>query len=324
MTVKREECAAAESSDNTQKAQIKGDGAANDIHIYSDDSDRTVSEGETSDLEVGGADQTDLEDEWFPEDDLLKEALQQYEDNMINELLSDTGDEKPFALSPEGRKNMEQLFTQWLGPEKAREIMDQEKKNYREDLRRWKQRRNARLLQYLKKGGMVAAAAVVVVIFSIANFDDSLAFKLPEAGFEAVLKEDYTKLLPDSYTQEVGQSEYIDVLEVYYSLGIIISGFQLTDSIKTNFMIYDTYENVVAGEKYFFQQQMVNSKVGVNTENINLEELDTMYGPAQFYQSDSGYGLTWQYSGYTFKIEGNLTKQELLNLQESLRKEVEE
>ena len=197
MTVKREECAAAESSDNTQKAQIKGDGAANDIHIYSDDSDRTVSEGETSDLEVGGPDQTDLEDEWFPEDDLLKEALQQYEDNMINELLSDTGDEKPFALSPEGRKNMEQLFTQWLGPEKAREIMDQEMKNYREDLRRWKQRRNARLLQYLKKGGMVAAAAVVVVILSIANLDDSLAFKLPEAGFEAVLKEDYTRLLAE-------------------------------------------------------------------------------------------------------------------------------
>ncbi len=45
MTVKREECAAAESSVNTQKAQIKGDGAANDIHIYSDDSDRIVSEG---------------------------------------------------------------------------------------------------------------------------------------------------------------------------------------------------------------------------------------------------------------------------------------
>ena len=324
MTVKREECAAAESSDNIQKAQIKGDGAANDIHIYSDDSDRTVSEGETSDLEVGGPDQTDLEDEWFPEDDLLKEALQQYEDNMINELLSDTGDEKPFALSPEGRKNMEQLFTQWLGPEKAREIMDQEMKNYREDLRRWKQRRNARLLQYLKKGGMVAAAAVVMVILSIANFDDSLAFKLPEAGFEAVLKEDYTRLLAESYTLDDEQSDYFGVLEIQYGLGIVMPGFELIDSIRTNFMRYDIYENTITKEKYFYLQQMIDTEVGVNTENINLEKIDTMYGIAQFYQNNSGYGLTWQYDGYTFKIEGKLTKEELIDLQESLRREVEE
>ena len=321
MTVKREECAAAESSDNTQKAQIKGDGAANDIHIYSDDSDRTVSEGETSDLEVGGPDQTDLEDEWFPEDDLLKEALQQYEDNMINELLSDTGDEKPFALSPEGRKNMEQLFTQWLGPEKAREIMDQEKKNYREDLRRWKQRRNARLLQYLKKGGMVAAAAVVVVILSIANLDDSLAFKLPEAGFEAVLKEDYTRLLAESY-KETGNNIY--TIKNRYTLGSIVSGYQLLSSVHTHYMTYNVYENVLTGERYFFLQQGIDTKFGINTEYLSVQEIDTMYGPAQFDQHSAGYGLTWQYSGYMFKIEGDLTQDQLIELQESLISEVEE
>ena len=321
MTVKREECAAAESSDNTQKAQIKGDGAANDIHIYSDDSDRTVSEGETSDLEVGGPDQTDLEDEWFPEDDLLKEALQQYEDNMINELLSDTGDEKPFALSPEGRKNMEQLFTQWLGPEKAREIMDQEMKNYREDLRRWKQRRNARLLQYLKKGGMVAAAAVVVVILSIANLDDSLAFKLPEAGFEAVTQDEFTALFPDGY-QNNDQSE-LDTINVRYALGTILSGYQLVDSVVTNFWYYDIYENKKTGEKYFFTQQIGSTQSGVNTEYISIKEISTMYGIARFYQYNAGYGLTWQYSGYTFRIEGNLTEEQLIDLQESLKREVE-
>lgn len=322
MTVKREECAAAESSDNTQKAQIKGDGAANDIHIYSDDSDRTVSEGETSDLEVGGPDQTDLEDEWFPEDDLLKEALQQYEDNMINELLSDTGDEKPFALSPEGRKNMEQLFTQWLGPEKAREIMDQEKKNYREDLRRWKQRCNARLLQYLKKGGMVAAAAVVVVILSIANFDDSLAFKLPEAGFEAVLKEDYTRLLAESHSFENLEENEFNIIETRYKLEKVATGFEYIDSIDTNFTCYDFYENQENGDSYFFVQQMDDTQFGVNTEYIYLQEIDTMYGIAQFYQYDAGYGLTWQYGGYLFKIEGKLTEQQLIELQESLRREV--
>ncbi|MBB5263452.1 hypothetical protein HNP82_000546 [Catenibacillus scindens] len=327
MTVKREECAAAESSDNTQKAQIKGDGAANDIHIYSDDSDRTVSEGETSDLEVGGPDQTDLEDEWFPEDDLLKEALQQYEDNMINELLSDTGDEKPFALSPEGRKNMEQLFTQWLGPEKAREIMDQEKKNYREDLRRWKQRRNARLLQYLKKGGMVAAAAVVVVILSIANFDDSLAFKLPEAGFEAVLKEDYTKLLPEKfiYNNNFGESEQNNTYEKNrYVLGRIIPNYRLIDSVDTYFVSYDIYENEETDDRYIFYQQRDSIKLGVNTEYSNVQELNTMYGLAQLYQFESGYGLAWQYNGYLFRIEGKLTEEQLTDLQESLRSEVKE
>ena len=240
---------------------------------------------------------------------------------MINELLSDTGDEKPFALSPEGRKNMEQLFTQWLGPEKAREIMDQEKKNYREDLRRWKQRRNERLLQYLKKGGMVAAAAVVVVILSIANFDDSLAFKLPEAGFEAVLKEDYTRLLADEQSSgdELQQNETDD----RYVLGKVIAGYQLKESVEAYHLVYDEYVNLETGEEYSFYQERTTIEFGINTEYIGIEGIDTMYGLAQFYQHDSGYGLAWQYDGYIFRIEGNLTKIQLIDLQESLRKEEE-
>ncbi len=94
--------------------------------------------------------------------------------------------------------------------------------------------------------------------------------------------------------------------------------------LSTTYVSYDVYENSATEEEYLFWQQSLPTESGVNTEYIASQEVDTMYGLAQFYQSYSGYGLTWQYGGYTFKIEGDLTKEELINLQESLRKEVEE
>lgn len=260
----------------------------------------------------------DFLDENDPEDALLLQALEQYSDEMLDEIFQQADEEKPMALTPKGRAEMKEAFCQKFGPERAEEIMQKEHEQYKKELRLWKKKRRQRAFAQARRWSVGAAAAVLIAVVCALYSDGTLAFKLPDVGFEAVEREDYTKLKIKNGETEINN----DVIDTKYILDKTLSGYSLIDTIVTQQICYYVYQNVDM-EIYFFVQQNDKFDVIINTEQTKETTIDTLYGNAKFYQFDSGNGLIWEYNGYSFKIEGKLTKEQLLNLQESLRKEDE-
>lgn len=256
------------------------------------------------------------------EEQLLAEALKRYDDELIDEFFNEEDDEKPVPLTEHGRQGMKHLLEQWVGPEDAQKILQQEQETYEADLARWKKKRQARLYRRMRRWGTVAAAAVFTLIISTVNVQDSLAFKLPTAGFKAAVKDDYTQLLLETEDLEKGQEIESTSINTNYCLGNVLDGYSLSDCIVLSDSIIYIYEN---GDKsYSFIQQVEATQVFTNTELKEGEFIHTMYGMAFFSQSEDSSSLVWNYQGYTFRLDGNLSKDDLLGLLESLQKENDE
>lgn len=250
------------------------------------------------------------------EEQLLKEALKRYDDEMMDEYLTASDDEKPIPLTSEGRAKMKALLEQWVGPDDADQILNAEQKKYKEDLDRWKEKRQKRMRRHWRLWGSVAAAAIFTVIISVGNVQDSLAFKLPAAGFEAAVKDDYTQLKAENQVEEKFEKSEL-IISTRYSLGFVLDGYSLSDEVVLEDLILSIYSN--GDSVYIFSQQTKNTWLSANTEEQKAEIMQTMYGTAEFYQYGEINSIVWQYQGYIFKIEGEISQEELLLLLESLK-----
>ena len=260
--------------------------------------------------------QDDILDENDPEDALLIKALQRYDDEMLDQLFGQSDDEKPVPLSAKGHEQIQELFSQWLGPEKAKLMLEKEDAAYQNELRRWKNIRRQRRLVRVRRWGSAAAAALFAVILGTLGMQSSLAFKLPEVGFEAVVGSERTRLTAET-SEQGGEADGIDV---YYTLGKVLDGYEKIEDIKTAFLNSQTYQNF-SGDIYTFSQQLISENIGVNTEMGEGQYIKTMYGEAYYFTYKNISSLVWNYHGYAFKIEGSLSKDELLQLQAYLIQE---
>lgn len=253
------------------------------------------------------------------EEQLLKEALKRYDDEMMDEYLTASDDEKPIPLTSEGRAKMKALLEQWVGPDDADQILNAEQKKYKEDLDRWKEKRQKRMRRHWRLWGSVAAAAIFTVVISVGNVQDSLAFKLPAAGFEAAVKDDYTQLFVEKDEDQESLDEALDEIATRYFLGVTLDGYSLESQIVLSDFIMSIYQN---GESsYSLVQQVETYQVFGNTEQYEGEPIETMYGTAYFFQYENTNSLIWNYQGYSFKLEGSVSKKDLLVLLESLYRE---
>lgn len=320
MASEEEKKAADENSEKNKKAsgsEDKENGNIKDLaHEYAQVNDLNFSENMPDIFSGEGKD--DFLDENDPEDAILLKALQQYDDEMLDKFFNEEDDEKPIPLSDEGRENIKELFSQWIGPENAEAVLKKEEENYQKDFRRWKQKRRGRTLAYASHWSIRVAAAVFLMVICAVNTDSSLAFKLPEVGFEAIVGSDYSKLRLDK-TLESQNDEILTDIKTYYYLSNTLEGYELTDKIEFSDLVIYLY--ISNNSSYSFSQQVQSTDISTNTEQVLGEEIDIMYGKAFFYQFNSVSSLVWNYQGYTFKIEGRLLKSDLIQLSESLKKE---
>lgn len=249
------------------------------------------------------------------EEQLLAEALKRYDDELIDEFFNEEDDEKPVPLTEHGRQGMKHLLEQWVGPEDAQKILQQEQETYEADLARWKKKRQARLYRRMRRWGTVAAAAVFTLIISTVNVQDSLAFKLPTAGFKAAVKDDYTQLFVEDDEEESYNPSH-DEIETKYSLSRVLDGYYMSEQIEMLKFCVSIYEN--GDDFYSFTQQIQSFQTSANTEQYNGESIETMYGTAYYLQYDNNNSLVWNYQGYTFRLEGSISREDLLKLLESL------
>lgn len=261
----------------------------------------------------------DFLDESDPEDALLLEALRTYDDEMLDKFFSENDDEKPVPLSCEGREKMEELLGQWLGPQKAQQVLKKEEKQYQQELRRWKQQRRRQMFSRVPRWCFAAAAALLAVIIGVANPKSSLAFKLPEVGFEAVVGSERTRL--HSFMEVINGNENpnLEIIENEYVLGKVIDGYQLEDQVSLNGLKTYIYANIDLNKYYVFSQQTESFDIGVNTESESGKYIDTLYGKAYYFSDQGINSIIWNYNEYYFKIEGTLSLDELIDLLSSLK-----
>lgn len=238
----------------------------------------------------------------------LKAALKAYDEERISDFFLKENDEKPIPMTDRGKENMRELFTQFMGAEKANEVIEKEEQYYQQKVERWKARRRRRI-----KKGVAAAGIAVCVVAGVSTA--AVAFNLPENIYRALNKDTYTKVNVDV---PVDTSEH-DYIEQEYVLSECIDGYELADRIVLQNLIYSMYE-LDDERNYTFTQQLEQFNTNVNTENSTIELVDTMYGEATHYSNNGLNALVWFYNGYYFKISGTITLDELKFLQESLKK----
>ena len=100
-------------------------------------------------------------------------------------------------------------------------------------------------------------------------------------------------------------------------MGFVLDGYSLSDEVVLEDLILSIYSN--GDSVYIFSQQTKNTWLSANTEEQKAEIMQTMYGTAEFYQYGEINSIVWQYQGYIFKIEGEISQEELLLLLESLK-----
>ncbi len=248
----------------------------------------------------------------------LIKALQQYDNEMLEKFFDQPEDEPPISLSDRGRENLRNSLSQLIGENRADLLIQKEQNQYQADMKTWKRSKRARIVKRTVRWGAVAASIWIAIFIGNIFSNDSMAFRLPNVGIISENKGEYSKFKPieDATSYESSMCED----SARYVLTSTIEGFILMDKIVTSDMNYYVYRNE-DDQGYQFSQFLLADNVGINTEEKNYTRIDSPFGDAYYYEFGSSVGLVWNYNGYLFRIEGNISMDQLLYLQESVRKE---
>lgn len=251
----------------------------------------------------------------------LIEALQQYDNELLEQFFAESDDEPPVSISPEGRRKMKDTLAPWLGADRAELLVKREEQASNARIKAWKHKKRARLAKRAVRWS--ATAAVVLLMVMSGNYvgNDAMAFKVPNIGYISEKQADHSKFkTPEANTFLDSDKEKMDGITTVYVLTECIEGCELKDKITTADSILYVYAN--SGNKnYQFSQFVLDSGIGVNTEMKDYKKIDSSFGDAYYVEYKSTKSLFWNYNGYSFSIEGNISKEELLFLQKSIRRE---
>ena len=95
---------------------------------------------------------------------------------------------------------------------------------------------------------------------------------------------------------------------------LVPDGFELKEDYSTDNMINKMYVN---GDKYIFYHQIASSSFSSNIDNEHsvIENYTDDEGQTYMIQETSNsYNVIWKSTGYVFRIQSNLNKNETLNL----------
>lgn len=252
----------------------------------------------------------------------LIKALQQYDNEMLEQFFAKSDDEPPVSISSEGRRKMKDTLAPWLGADRAELLMEREEIASHNRIKAWRHKKRVQLAKWTARWS--ATAAVVLLMVMSGNFigNNAMAFRVPQAGVVAEKKTDYSKFhINESEIESDSSLGDLDgKIGVQYVLTDVIEGFVLEDKIVTPGMSYYVYSNL-DNQRYQFSQYIAEDDVAINTEENDFVVIDSSFGDAYYFEYGTSKSLVWNYNGYSFKLEGNISKDQLLSLQKSIRKE---
>ena len=137
-------------------------------------------------------------------------------------------------------------------------------------------------------------------------------------NFHGTVNEDNTQLFA------INMENGLETIEYEYYLPELPEGFEMVEHNSFYLNVYTEYKNAQSGQRITFSQ-WVKKKYSrhVNTENNNFEEIEVNgHEGIYIYFSDDEHIrsiVIWDNDDYIFELEGDLPKNDLVNLAKSTK-----
>lgn len=164
--------------------------------------------------------------------------------------------------------------------------------------------------------GFAQVASALVIIITVAlvfGKNEAKASWWDNVQFIVRSYEDYSRI--EAYEEVDGESvAYPETIEKKYIPTKVAEGYEEVYREELSKQITIIYDDKSRNLQYIYTQQTQDMGQHINTEDTKYEEVDTMYGKAYYCENVGEYQLYWDYDGYLFSIIGNTTKEEVLEL----------
>lgn len=101
---------------------------------------------------------------------------------------------------------------------------------------------------------------------------------------------------------------------------LLPEGYQKTDQLEAGGTLQIIYTNP-AGDELIYERQISDTRqLIIDTEGVQIDEIQINNIKGFFYTKKNVQNLVWQEGPYIFMIYGKITKEELLNIAESINR----
>ena len=275
------------------------------------------------------------QDRHYSQEDI--EKLSQRMDEDIEEMLHTSESVKPHEFSEEYEARLARSLKEHFGEEKAEAIL-KKRNETRESagakapkhhspfsLKSCKNLSGQSLkekISHFPFSGLVQMAAailIVVVVAGIFGKNEAKASWWENIEFIIRAYEEYSQI--EAY-DEVDETNitYPKTIEKKYIPTKVAEGYEEVvreEVSKENVIIYENQE----GLQYMYTQQTKDVGNHIDTENIEYRECDTMFGKGYYTEKNNYCKVVWDYEKYIFIMEGNLSKDTLIDFINSIQLE---
>lgn len=176
------------------------------------------------------------------------------------------------------------------------------------------QSRKKKISHFPISGFTKAAASVLIIIAASLIFGKNEAQASWWENMQFIVKsyKEYSKIeaYEDVYSED---TEYPSTIEKKYVPTKVAEGYEevARDCYdKQIIIIYDTSKKL----EYIYIQQTQDMGQHINTEDTKYEKLDTAYGKAYYCDNEGERQIYWDYGGYVFSILGDISKEEMVKI----------
>lgn len=262
------------------------------------------------------------------------EFSQRYEDKLRESLIERLGKEKAEEIlrrRANARKN--QAHVSDMAEKSAEKMPQNDMKNSKaqksKDVHALEtcekssgQSRKKKISHFLISGFTKAAASVLIIIAASLIFGKNEAQASWWENMQFIVKsyKEYSKIeaYEDVYSED---TEYPSTIEKKYVPTKVTEGYEEVAREELSKHIRIIYVNNNKETMYTYIQQTQDMGQHINTEDTIYEKLDTSYGRAYYCDNEGERQIYWDYGGYVFSILGDISKEEMVKIIDSVQLE---
>lgn len=165
-----------------------------------------------------------------------------------------------------------------------------------------------------KRWQKIAASVLITLVVLVSVTMSTDALRVPIVKFFSSSKTGYNMVMAETGS---GDSNYHEYIENVYVLSETLDGYEEISRTDGERMISIEYSD--NAQEYYVYNQMVDSSLSnwIDNEDSSIEKCNILNGVGYFQQKKSNY-LIWAYDGYVFKLSGDISKNEMIRLANSL------
>lgn len=221
-------------------------------------------------------------------DHIIKQAVEQYQENWVRELPSEQELGKKYRLTKEFRRKMEKL------------IQKEKRPFYR---------------MFNTAGKRVAVILTTFLVAAAALCMSVEAIRTPIVRFFVETFEKYSIITTTGEGPEAGKTR----IEREYELGELPQGYELVESQASELAAVKEYRNGENG-LLSLNQYLLSGEGMVDTESARTEEVELSGNPGVYIEKNGTAMLVWAQEGYRFLLTAEgIGKEKLMRLAETLR-----